>query len=327
VGIDARLVYQTGVGVYIRNLILQLSRMHPEHIEFHIYARGKDIIKLKDQLSAPPKKCGFVFHITQVSWHSFAEQIVFLLQLWGDHLDLMHFPYFSWPILYTRPFVATVHDTILLTQATGKATTKWILWYWIKHKIFRVVLAGQIRRALSIIVPSRTVAEEVVKFYPKIKHKIEVAYEGVDEDFKNAQPQVNARLENTQYFLNVGFIDALLIGLAQACALIPGVSRSGSVIVAMLLMNYRREDAATYSLALSVPTIFAATGYDLYKSRELLMQNMNDSLLILVLGFVISFVVGYFAANWLVKYLQKHTLRLFGIYRIAVGILLLVLAR
>ena len=127
--------------------------------------------------------------------------------------------------------------------------------------------------------------------------------------------------------LNVGFIDALLIGLAQACALIPGVSRSGSVIVAMLLMNYRREDAATYSLALSVPTIFAATGYDLYISRELLMQNMNDSLLILVLGFVISFVVGYFAANWLVKYLQKHTLRLFGIYRIAVGILLLVLAR
>ena len=204
VGIDARLVYQTGVGVYIRNLILQLSRMHPEHIEFHIYARGKDIVKLKDQLSAPPKKCGFVFHITQVSWHSFAEQIVFLLQLWRDHLDLMHFPYFSWPILYTRPFVATVHDTILLTQATGKATTRWILWYWIKHKIFRVVLSEQIRRALSIIVPSRTVAEEVVKFYPKIKHKIEVAYEGVDEDFKNAQPQVNARLENTQYFLYVG---------------------------------------------------------------------------------------------------------------------------
>ncbi len=127
--------------------------------------------------------------------------------------------------------------------------------------------------------------------------------------------------------LDVGLLDALLIGVAQALALVPGVSRSGAVIVAMLLMNYRREDAATYSLALSVPTIFAATGYDLYKSRELLMQNMNDSLLILLLGFVISFVVGYFAANWLVKYLQKHTLRLFGIYRIVLGILLLVLVR
>lgn len=127
--------------------------------------------------------------------------------------------------------------------------------------------------------------------------------------------------------LDVSLVDALLIGLAQALALVPGVSRSGSVIVAMLLMNYRREDAATYSLALSIPTIFAATGYDLYKNKELLLQNMNDSLTFLVVGFIISFVVGYFAANWLVKYLQKHTLRLFGIYRIVLGILLLVLAR
>ncbi len=125
--------------------------------------------------------------------------------------------------------------------------------------------------------------------------------------------------------LDVGILDAILIGIAQACALVPGVSRSGSIILAMLLMNYRREDAATYSLALSVPTIFAATGYDLYKSRDVLIQNANNSLMLLVVGFMISFIVGYFAANWLVKYLQKHTLRLFGIYRIVVGILLLVM--
>lgn len=124
--------------------------------------------------------------------------------------------------------------------------------------------------------------------------------------------------------LDIGFVDALLIGVAQAAALVPGVSRSGSIIVAMLFMNYRREDAATYSIALSVPTIFAAAGYDLYKSRDLLMQNVNSSLLFLMLGFIISFVVGYFAAGWLVKYLQKHTLRVFGIYRIVLGILLLV---
>ena len=125
--------------------------------------------------------------------------------------------------------------------------------------------------------------------------------------------------------LDVGILDAILIGIAQACALVPGVSRSGSIILAMLLMNYRREDAATYSLALSVPTIFAATGYDLYKSRDILLQNANNSLMLLVVGFIVSFIVGYFAANWLVKYLQKHTLRLFGIYRIVVGILLLVM--
>ncbi len=127
--------------------------------------------------------------------------------------------------------------------------------------------------------------------------------------------------------LDVGPLDAILIGLAQMFALVPGVSRSGAVIVAMLLMNYRREDAATYSLALSVPTIFAATGYDLFKNRALLMQNIETSLMLLILGFILSFIVGYVAANWLVKYLQKHTLMLFGIYRLALGILLLVLVR
>lgn len=124
--------------------------------------------------------------------------------------------------------------------------------------------------------------------------------------------------------LDISYLDSLLIGLAQVFALIPGVSRSGSVIVALLLLNYRREDAATYSLALSIPTIFAATGYDLYSNRELLSTGSGDYFVYLVVGFIVSFIVGYFAARWLVSYLQKHTLRLFGIYRIVVGILLLI---
>lgn len=123
--------------------------------------------------------------------------------------------------------------------------------------------------------------------------------------------------------LNITFWDAILIGLAQVFALVPGVSRSGSVIVAMLLMNYRREDAATYSLALSIPIIFAASGYDIYKSREMLLANANEYFLLLLVGFTVSFVVGYFAAKWLVRFLQNHTLRIFGIYRIIAGILLL----
>lgn len=123
--------------------------------------------------------------------------------------------------------------------------------------------------------------------------------------------------------LNITFWDALLIGIAQVFALIPGVSRSGSVIVAMLLMNYRREDAATYSLALSIPIIFSASAYDIYKNREILLANANEYMLLLFVGFAVAFIVGYAAAKWLVQYLQKHTLRIFGIYRIIAGILLL----
>lgn len=127
----------------------------------------------------------------------------------------------------------------------------------------------------------------------------------------------------TKGLADISFGEALLIGLAQVFALVPGVSRSGSVIVAMLLLKCRREDAATYSLALSIPTIFAATIYDLFKNRQLILSANSDNLIYLALGFVISFAVGYFAAKWLVAFLQQHTLRLFGIYRIVVGILLL----
>ena len=204
VGSDARLVSQTGGGVYIRNLIVYLSKIHVKNIEFHVYARAKDIVTLRDQLSSPQKDYSFVFHITQVPWHSFAEQIIFLFQLLRDNIDLMHFPYFSWPILYFRPFVATVHDTILLTQATGKATTKSPLIYWIKHSIFRFVLSQQVKRAISIIVPSHTVAHELANFYPQVKQKIEVIYEGVDKEFGKADLIPNERLQDTQYFLYVG---------------------------------------------------------------------------------------------------------------------------
>lgn len=123
---------------------------------------------------------------------------------------------------------------------------------------------------------------------------------------------------------DVGVRDAIIIGLAQMVALVPGVSRSGAVIVAMLLMNYRREDAATYSLALSIPTIFAASAYDIYKNKDILIQGSGEMFFTLVCGFAVAFIVGYFSARWFVAYLRKSTLRIFGIYRIVLGILLLV---
>ena len=203
VGIDARLVYQTGVGVYIRNLLTYLSKMDTPNLEFHVYARPKDIVTIKDQLP-DSKQISYIFHITQVPWHSFAEQIIFLFQLLRDRLDLMHFPYFSWPILYYRPFVATVHDTILLTQSTGKATTKALWIYWLKNAVFRFVLAQQVARSRHIIVPSTTVARELTHLFPRAKGKINVLYEGVDSSFENAKPTPIERLDGCEYFLYVG---------------------------------------------------------------------------------------------------------------------------
>jgi len=121
-------------------------------------------------------------------------------------------------------------------------------------------------------------------------------------------------------------LQALLIGMVQCAALVPGVSRSGAVMVGMLMLGYHRTDAAIYALALSVPTIFAAAGYDLLKYIKV---NGTIDLTVqadmLLLGFIVSFIAAYFAARWLLKYLQHHTLRFFGAYRLLVGAVLLLL--
>ena len=109
--------------------------------------------------------------------------------------------------------------------------------------------------------------------------------------------------------------DALIIGLCQSLAVIPGVSRAGSVIVTMMLLKYKREEAALYSFLLAIPTIFAASGYDLLKT-DFSTINQGNNLLLLAIGFVTSFISALLVVKWFIKYLQKNSLQSFGIYRI-----------
>lgn len=109
---------------------------------------------------------------------------------------------------------------------------------------------------------------------------------------------------------------ALLIGLAQSCSVIPGVSRAGSVIVPMMLLGYKRDEAAKYTFYLSLPTIFAASALDLFQGRELLM-NYGGGWILLTIGFFTSLTVAYLVVKWLIRYLSTHTLEIFGWYRLA----------
>lgn len=111
---------------------------------------------------------------------------------------------------------------------------------------------------------------------------------------------------------------ALLIGLFQALAVVPGVSRAGAVIVTMMVMRYRRDDSAKYSFLLSIPTIFAASALDAFQMRGVMFANMNSFGLLLV-GFVTAFISSYFVVKWFIRYLQTNTLTIFGIYRLVVG--------
>lgn len=121
---------------------------------------------------------------------------------------------------------------------------------------------------------------------------------------------------------NISYGKALVIGLWQCIAMIPGVSRSGASIIGGMQQKLTRKLAAEFSFYLAVPTMFAATGYKLLKEYK----NIHGSeIKLLLLGNAVAFVVALLAIRFFIGYLQKHGFRLFGYYRIIVGILLLTL--
>ena len=122
----------------------------------------------------------------------------------------------------------------------------------------------------------------------------------------------------------ISFIDALVVGCAQATALIPGVSRSGSTITAGLFRNMTREAAVRFSFLLSTPIIAGAA---LLKAHELrkegLPAGMHTPFLV---GVLVSAIVGYITIAWLIRYLQSNSLKVFIVYRIVVGVIVIGLA-
>ena len=119
----------------------------------------------------------------------------------------------------------------------------------------------------------------------------------------------------------VTWVDALVIGFAQACALIPGSSRSGTTITAALFLGLTRESAARFSFLLSIPAVVASGLYELKEIHGRFELGLGS----LVISTVVSFVVGYAAIAWLLKYLMRHTAMVFVYYRIALGLLLIFL--
>lgn len=117
---------------------------------------------------------------------------------------------------------------------------------------------------------------------------------------------------------------SLLVGAFQTLAIIPGVSRSGAVILIMLLLGQKRNNAAKYSFLLAVPTIFGSAALDLLKTvNQISLDRMEITSIII--GFVVSFLVALVVLRWLITYLQKNSLTLFGYYRLILGLILLVL--
>lgn len=126
--------------------------------------------------------------------------------------------------------------------------------------------------------------------------------------------------EELEKIENLTFRQLVILGTAQALAVIPGVSRSGAVIISGRALGLGKVLITEFSFLLAVPTMFMATLYDIYKNGFLFSQNEWGSI---ALGFVVSFIVAYGVIKWLLEYIRKHDFKIFGWYRIIIGLFLI----
>ncbi len=122
-------------------------------------------------------------------------------------------------------------------------------------------------------------------------------------------------------FQKITLTDAILIGLAQSIALIPGVSRSGVTITAGLFRNLTRESAARFSFLISTPIIAGAT---IFQGRDLILNHDSYSLDLFAIGFFSAFISGFFAIKFLLNFLKRHPLYIFVYYRFALAGIILI---
>ena len=123
-------------------------------------------------------------------------------------------------------------------------------------------------------------------------------------------------------FSEITIKDGIIIGLAQALALIPGSSRSGVTITAGLFSGLKRDVTARYSFLLSIPAIALSGLYELYTERQ---ELLSENLLSLLVATIVSGIVGYYSIAFLISYLKRKSTLLFIVYRIALGIIILLL--
>lgn len=122
----------------------------------------------------------------------------------------------------------------------------------------------------------------------------------------------------------ITFKQSLLVGLGQCLAIIPGVSRSGATIVSGLYAGLNRSTATAFSFYLSIPVLVLASVYKLAKNPEAVGQISGGSVALIV-AMIVAFITALISISWLLRYVSRHNFRPFAYYRIAVGIIILLL--
>ncbi|EKD66909.1 MAG: glycosyl transferase, group 1 [uncultured bacterium] len=177
IGIDARLIKETGVGRYIRNLIDEVSII--DQTNTFIVFLTKDSF---EQFQLPNNR--WEKRLANVHWHTLKEQLVMPKLLSEALLDLVHIPYFNVPLFLKTPCIVTIHDLTVLHFQTGKATTLPYILYFLKWIGYYLILRIGLAKTKHIIAVSKTVCDDLQHSLGMPKNKITVTYEGVDKSIK-----------------------------------------------------------------------------------------------------------------------------------------------
>lgn len=194
IGIDGRLWYESGVGRYIRNLVMGFDKENGGH-DFTVFLNSKAFNEI--EFSNPRLKKVEA----DVKWHTISEQWKFKEILERQNLDLVHFPYFSYPVFYNRPFVITIHDLIIDHYPTGVSSSHSLPVYYAKYLAYKQITKMAVKNAMKIIVPSLATKNELIDHYKAKEEKLEVIYEGFDTKIKGGN--YNKRISDN-YILYVG---------------------------------------------------------------------------------------------------------------------------
>lgn len=213
IGIDARLINETGVGRYIRNLLNELAIIDTTN-QYVVY------LTTDGSKSYTPPNERFSTRLVNIRWHTIAEQFILPKIFVSDRLDILHVPYFTIPIFYPGKMVVTIHDLTVLHVNTGRASTLSPLVYKLKKLAYFIVLSVGLIKAKNIIAVSEFTKAQIVQYMHIPQEKIHITYEGYDRSMHIMHTK-NSIQPTKPYILYVGNayphknIDTLLSGFEK----------------------------------------------------------------------------------------------------------------
>ncbi len=146
------------------------------------------------------------------------------------------------------------------------------------------------------------------RYHAQLKSGKELTNEGTEDLGRTSENE-----------FDISYKQAAIIGVFQSLAIVPGVSRAAATIIGGLSLGIKRKNIVEFSFLLAIPTMLAATGLDLLKSRAVIMSLSSNDLLIWLIGFVVSFITAIIGVKFLIKFIQNNNFSAFGWYRIALA--------